>query len=267
MGGTKIEAVLVNNQGEVLQRTRIPTMAHEGATVVLERIEAAAKAVMTKKVQGVGIGLPGRVHQGILLGCPNIPSLIGKSVHKLLQKRFDVPVIVENDANCFAIAEHHWGAAKGKKDVCGVVVGTGIGAGIITDNKLYPGSRGGAGEYGAIPYADSSVEEYASGQAILKRYKAKGGKLNDVKSIFKSKEKIAVQTITEAIHTLGWMLITIAKTVEPELIVIGGGVSNEPILKPLREILKEANRETKLVKNKLGGSSGVLGAASLVFRN
>lgn len=265
VGGTKIEAVLADEQGRVLQRTRIPTQAQEGAGAVLERIESAAKAVMTHKVRGVGIALPGTINRDVLLECPNIPSLEGKNVLKMLQKRFGVPVIVENDANCFALAEHRWGAGKGKGDVVGLIIGTGVGAGIIIDGKLYNGARGGAGEYGQIPYGKSTVEDYAAGPGILRRYQEKGGKLQDVRDVFKSKEGAAKETLSEAYNAMGWLLATISRSVDPHIIILGGGVSDEPLLAPLRRLLKEAGCTTPVAKNRLGSSSGVLGAASLAL--
>ena len=121
---------------------------------------------MSDHIKAIGIGVPSVVdtHTGIVYDVQNIPSWKEVAIAQKMQELYKLPVLVNNDANCFALGEYHFGKGKGTKSMVGVTIGTGIGAGIIINGKLYCGPNCGAGEFGMIGYLDKVVEYYASGQ-------------------------------------------------------------------------------------------------------
>jgi predicted NBD/HSP70 family sugar kinase len=221
----------------------------------------------SRKDISVGISFPGYLEEGLLKSCPNIPLLEGKPLRQLLHRHIKHPLIVENDANCFALAEQQLGAGKGKKYVVGLIVGTGIGTGIIANDQLFMGSMGGAGELGHVHYKDGmSYEEYAAGPGIMKRYLSNGGIREKAEKIFEKKTLVADKTIKDTITAISSLCIIIIRAYDPEIIVLGGGVSNAPILKEIQKNIKEEGFSCKIVRNELGDGSGSIGAALLALK-
>lgn len=264
VGGTKIEGVLMDEQGVVHKRRRIPTLAEEGPEAVLERVGLVVRKLTRRKNLQVGISFPGHIDkEGILHSCPNIPGLEGKPLRQLLHRHVKHHLIIENDANCFALAEQRAGAGEGKKHVVGLVIGTGIGTGIIANGKLLIGSKGLAGEIGHLPYGDGDIESYAAGPGILHRYFKHGGVKEKADRIFEKKTLIGKKTVRETIEALAWLCLVIEKAYDPEIIILGGGVSNAPILQDLRREAKEQGVTCMITRNSLGDAAGALGAAIL----
>lgn len=265
VGGTKIEGVLMDEQGIVHKRKRIPTLAEEGEEVVLERIGLLVRKLTRRKNLKIGISFPGHIDkEGILHGCPNLPGLEGQPLRQLLHRHLKYRIVIENDANCFALAEQRAGAGEGHKHVVGLIIGTGIGAGIIANGKLMIGHNGLAGEIGHIPFKDDDIESYAAGPGILRRYFKHGGLKEKADRIFEKKTLISKKTIRETVEALAWLCVIIEKSYDPEIIILGGGVSNAPILKDLNKAAKERGVSSKIVRNTLGDAAGALGAAFLV---
>ncbi len=283
IGGTKIEGVIVNSKYKVLERCRVPTLAHESKKVVLNQILEVVEKMMTPEIEGVGFSIAGFLDdKGTWLNSPNIPDVNGMKLRKYLEKRIDVPIAIENDADCFALAEHRFGAGKGTTNMLGVIWGTGIGCGIIINNKLYQGSRGGAGEIGQMVidskkpgvhnYAFGDFEGWCSGPHIVARYKKAGGKLKNATadSIHYSREAVAKKQTAITLEKMGTGLANLCAIFNPDAIVLGGGVSNVTFYPEIRKAVKQYGRphlvkNVKILKNKLGDSSGVLGAASLIL--
>ena len=283
LGGTKIEGILMDEKGKVLKNYRMPTQAHRPLKVILNNIITVVEKLKDKPIQGVGIGVPGVVlPNGKLVDIPNIKPLKNLNIAKVLEKKLKTKVFAENDANCFALAEHRLGAGKGTKNMLGVTIGTGIGGGIILNGKLYRGYVGAAGEFGhqvinpqgpKYGILKGEFESWCSGPNIVKRYKKQGGK-SDFTSpahIFQSKEKIAKQVMKETYKYLGIGLGNLVNILNPDLIVLGGGVSNLPFYREVNITTKEFSmpclrKKIKVVKNKLGDSAGKIGAAALVFQ-
>jgi predicted NBD/HSP70 family sugar kinase len=267
VGGTKIAGFLVTDQGKVLKGVRVPTKPEEGSEAVLQRIASVAEKLSKNKEVPVGIAFPGFLDHGRLHACPHLPTLEGKPLLKLLAAHLPGrKVVLENDAKAFALAEHAWGAGKGTDHMIGLIIGTGIGAGVISEGVLLRGSRGGAGEIGHLAYLPGvEIEQHVAGPAILKRYHAHGGK-GKIEKAFTGKDAAATKTTRETIEALGWLCESIIKIYDPERIILGGGVSKAPVIAPLNDYLRKKGITSCMVlRNNLGDSAGGLGAAILAF--
>ncbi len=279
IGGTKIEGILVNDKYKIIKKNIKKTEADKPREITLKNIFSVIKELKQNyKLSGIGISTAGYVKNKVLVNCPNIPNLNNINIIKDFKKNIKEKFIVENDANCFALAENiYWK----KKNLVGVILGTGIGTGIIINGKLYRG-KSGSTEFGHTIIASSGLkcrcgkkgdfESWCSGNSILKRYKKLGGKLKKTQEIFKSKDKLAKKIIDETYKYLGIGLANIITALNPDLIVLGGGVSNgidyNRINKEVKKnVIKELRDDVKIVKNKLGADSGVIGAVELIKLN
>lgn len=289
IGATKIRGVLARADGKILIRREIETKAKRKKAAILENIVKFIDCLKSEaeirklKLKGVGVGVPGTIKKGkIIFGGGTLKQLIGVNLKNLIQKKTGLKTALENDSAAFAFAESRFGAAKNFNRVAGIIWGTGIGSGII-DKKKKICKAVEMGHFLVEPNAEESkdacgqrgcVENLASGKNIIRRYYARGGKIKNagVKEIYRSKEKIAKEVLEEAYKYLGTGISTLIERTKPEIIVIGGGVSNLP--NPAREKLKKyickfapkAAQKIKIVKSKLGDFSGALGAAMLVYR-
>ena len=181
IGGTNIHGILISSDGRVIKRHRNKTQADKPTKRIISNIINTIDALVENNVVGIGLSIAGVVDkQGKFLFSPNIPSFKGLNIKNDLKKRFKIKVCQENDANCFAIAEHTYGAGKNRKSMVGLIVGTGIGGGIILEHKLYKGLHGFAGEFGHSIIDPSGpkcscglngdFESLFSGHNIVKRY-------------------------------------------------------------------------------------------------
>ena len=282
LGGTKIECVILEPNGKVLVRTRSPTEADKGVAHILSNIKKIIDKVTTCVPSGfsIGIGTPGSISMKTgLLRNSNTQCLNGTPFKELLQEKLKQDVLVENDANCFALAEATYGAGRDCRVVLGVILGTGCGAGIVIDRKIYSGINKIAGEFGhhTVSFENGRtcwcgrrgcVETYVSGSGIEAQYFKKTGNRDTAKNILGSSCEEAYILKREFYDVLGVSLGNVCNILDPEIIVLGGGLSNH---RPLyREVIKQIQRhtfsdtfKTKFVKNRLGDSAGVIGAAIL----
>ncbi|MBC8500363.1 MAG: ROK family protein [Nanoarchaeota archaeon] len=272
VGGTKIEAALVSEDGKIINRIRTPTQDSKGRKVVINNILSVIKKLDKKNLSVVGLSIAGVIDEKGVLSCPsNLKCLEGVNVAKELERSFGKKVLQENDANCFVLAEYKIGAARGYKNVVGIILGTGIGGGIIINRKLYKGKTGGAGEFGhTVISANKDFETLCSGPGIVRRYRDAGGKIKDPnpEKIFASKELIARQVVEDTYNYFRIGFVNIINSLDPDIIVLGGGLSNLPLYSRLnrevkRYVIPALAKNVKIVKNKLGDSSGVIGAAFL----
>ncbi|MBW2968297.1 ROK family protein [Candidatus Woesearchaeota archaeon] len=284
IGGTKIEGCLVSETGKIIDRIRFPAEAKKGKAQVLKNIcdviDYLKKENKGKRVSGIGAGIPGFCdRKGVIIHMPNAP-LKGMNLSMYLNKKFGCPVSIDNDANCFALAENMFGAGKGSSTCVGVIFGTGVGAGIVVDGRTFKGCCGGAGEIGHNMVTDkgrlqigkNNYESYCGAPYIIKRYKATGGKIQDpdTKKIFSSKEPKAQMIVRQTHEYAARLLGSVVNTLNPDCIVLGGGVSNALSPALLQEEIKKyaipfSASKVRVRRHKLGDSSGVLGAAALVF--
>ncbi len=309
LGGTKTEAVVVRLGGadpEVLARRRIATARELGYTHIVEQTRALVEDVARDAgvdlgaIGGIGVGMPGSVttrradgsatRGPELVKNSNTTCLNGMPFRADLTKALGrADVAFANDANCFALAEAVWGAARGARVAFGVIMGTGVGGGVVlrdphetTRARAWDGAQGIAGEWGHVVLDPSSgpacycgrrgcIETYLSGPAIERDYASRSGKelrLAEIAELAKEGDKIATALLAQRIDTFGRALSVVINVLDPDVIVLGGGVSNLELLydEGLRAVARWVFNDvvaTRIVKNELGDSAGVLGAALL----
>lgn len=293
MGGTKLEGVILGSaeNPEVLFRDRIPTEAELGYEHILK--QAKKLFDMMRKEAGVkpariGIATPG-VHDpklGTMKNC-NTVALNGKPLKKDLEKLLGVKLEMANDADCFALAEAQLGVVKEQfpeaKVVFGVIMGTGVGGGIVIDGKAIIGLQGIAGEWGHNFLHESGgpcycgksgcVEKVISGPALESYYFSETGNkkpLKDIVALAESKvDPTAQKTMLRLIEYFGLALSVVINILDPDVVVIGGGVGNIDLLydrgrDAVAKYIFNNRLETPIVRPSLGDSAGVFGAAFLV---
>lgn len=282
LGGTKIAGALVTPSGKVLMDVQIPTEAKKGKKVVINNIKKAIDTLIQShkvKIKAIGIGAPGPIlyEKGIVVEAPNLPGWKRVNLRNILKQHYKVPVFVDNDANCAALAEAWFGAGKFVDHFVYLTISTGIGGGIIINKKLYRGVTGSAGELGHMvidikgPKCGCGkyghFEALASGTAIkrITGMDAIGAHLAAHQG-----DKKVKQALKEAAHYLAIGLANLTNIFNPELIVIGGGLSNMwqhlvlPAKKEFRRYaLIQPAKAVKIVRAKLKHDAGVLGAAAL----
>ena len=288
LGGTKIEGVLLDHKLRVLARERLPTEQEHGyehilgqiATVVGLLREAAATPVATV----IGVGAPGSISSRTgLLKNSNTACLNGRKLDLDLEQRLGARVRLENDANCFALAEALAGAGRGAEVVFGVILGTGVGGGIVIDGHLRTGPNRIAGDWGhhSIDPAGPScycgqrgcVEALLAGPALEAAYRCSAGSAASVRVPEIARRAGAGDAAAQAVIErwlggFGRALANLIDILDPDVVVLGGGLSNLSVIYP-RGVAEVAaavfNDElrTPIVRNQLGDSAGVIGAALL----
>ena len=292
LGGTKIEGVVLVSLDDPnpMVRTRLETGAEHGYANILKQIDKLV-ALMKQETglipQQIGIGTPG-VLDPLLQTMKNCNSteLNGKALKKDLEKLLNTTIILANDANCFALAETHWGIIKQKhsdsKLVFGIIMGTGVGGGIVFDGKVWNGKHGIAGEWGHNFLDESGgacycrkkgcVETVLSGPALQRYYKGITGrelKLKEIVSNYlQGNDEAAKLTMKRLAFFFGKAVSVVTNLLDPDIIVVGGGVGNIDVIysegiKSLGEYIFNNGVEVPIVKPSLGDSAGVFGAAAL----
>jgi fructokinase len=284
LGGTKIEGVVLGDNEEVLLRERTATEAERGYEHIVARVgELASKLLQAAPgCPWVGVGTPGAVstRSGRMKNC-NTLCLNGRDLPADLAGSIGRPVRVENDANCFALAEAKRGAAAGADVVFGVILGTGVGGGIVCGGRLLPGLQHVAGEWGHHSIDPSGpvcycgqrgcVERYLSGPALEADYESEAGSRATVAEIVaraRQREEAARAVFARYLARFGRALANVVSILDPDVIVLGGGLSN------IDELYDEGRRavagdvfndelRTPIVRHALGDSAGVIGAAML----
>jgi len=277
LGGSKIKGILMNEKGEMLNSYVYPTEAHEPRRHILKNIIDVINHVRTGDVVKIGFSSPGFALPNGRMACmPNIKKLEGVNLKKEVEKRTRLKVVLENDANCFALAEQRRGAAKECRNIVGVIIGTGVGTGIIINGEIYRGAIGGAGECGHTKLVVSNevkeVEDFISGPNIVKRYEQLSNrKADSPRILLEKKDEFARKVYGEFVFYTGLFFSNLINTFNPEMIVVGGGVSNIDFYKDVEKIVKKyahpkLSRFCRIRKNALGDDSGVIGAAELVLK-
>ena len=282
LGGTKIEAILIDNQFQVIERKRVPTMRDDGYSAILKRIIDLAKDMInTADIDGpIGICTPGAIEPKTgLLKNSNTVCLIGQPIQKDMEKELKIPVLMENDANCFALAEATIGAAKKYNVVFGVILGTGCGGGISIHKNIHRGANRIAGEWGHHTlYPDGRdcycgnkgcTESYISGTALEKEWQEISGTFARVTDVIDNKlYESHPEWRSNLILNFGRAMANVIDILDPDAIVLGGGLSKIDFLytdgkeSAYSETFSEIV-STPILKNKLGDSGGVFGAAML----
>ncbi len=269
MGGTFIRCGLVNGSKLELVHS-LDTKASGGTEEILADIISLIEKTGTAGINSIGIGVPSVVdpEKGIVYDVQNIPSWQEVHVKDILEKKFGIPVFVNNDANCFILGEKYFGAAREYKNAVGITIGTGLGVGIIINGKLYNGRNCGAGEFGSVPYKDHTYEYYCSGQFFKEIYKTTGSELS---SRAFNRDPEAVRIFAEFGAHLGEAVKLIMYALDPNIIVLGGSVIKsfdlfeESMRRSIEQLyFKNSLKNLKLEVSKLE-QAAVLGAAALAY--
>jgi glucokinase len=292
LGGTNIRFAAVRPDGEIVSSHRRNTPTGDRAAVVEAIIDGFARVLKASGVRqpfAISAAVPttSSTADGVLSKLPNLPLLDNFDLGGLLRNEFGVQVFVVNDATSATIGEHWLGASKGSATVIGITLGTGVGGGLIIDGRPYTGADGSAGEIGHICIdpngpecgcgSNGCLEQYASGTAILRMASDVRLKVRSPKEVFelaKTGNKHAIGVFDDAGRALGVGLSSLINVLNPDTIVIGGGVASSwSLLRSgvFSEVRKRsfaipAERVT-IVRAKLGERSGVLGAARIAFLN
>jgi predicted NBD/HSP70 family sugar kinase len=293
LGGTKIEgAVLASiDSANVISRLRLPTESSKGYEHILNQIHQVVEKLKSETGQSpaaIGIGTPGTLDPlSQTLKNSNTTCLNGKYLKKDLEEKLGVPVKMANDANCFALAEAKMGAVPkvlpNAEVVFGVIMGTGVGGGLVVHGKVINGRQGIGGEWGHNFLDESGgpcycgktgcVEQVLSGPALQRFYESVSGKGLIMPEILEryrqGNDPYATETIVRLIQFFGLAMSVVINIVDPDVIVLGGGLGNIDLLytEGVEEVKKHVfnNRlDTIFLKPELGDSAGVFGAAMLL---
>ncbi len=269
LGGTKVGIGRVE-KGRIIRHISAAVSGQGSAAEVIEEVVGAIARVFDPDVVGIGVGVPSvvDVEKGIVYDVQNIPSWKEIPLKEILEKRFGRPVYINNDANCFAVGEKHFGRGRRFRHLVGLIVGTGLGAGIILNNRLYSGPNCGAGEFGMIPYKDSILEHYCSGQYFVREHGIKG---EDLFARAARGEPEALKIFDRFGSYLGDALMIIMLAVDPEAIILGGSVPRAFSLfeKAMRERMQSFPYRKMLERIVIETSEqpeiAILGAAALYY--
>ncbi|MBR5555104.1 ROK family protein [bacterium] len=306
VGGTNVKLALVNENGQIVYSNSVPTRAEMGYEFTVNNIKQAIYELLketkleAKDIQGIGFGFPGQVDYkaGIVRNAPNIPGWVEVPIAKLIEDEFHIPTRVDNDVRCAALGELNYGAGKGCENMVCITVGTGIGSGLIINGKLVRGASNAAGEIGHIKLQmhDGPIcgcgdtgcfEAFASGPSIVAMAEEyiKGGKSTKYREMAngtaitpfivceaaKAGDPVAQRIFTIMGEYLGVGLSSVVNLLNPEKIIIGGGVADagEILMRPLVETLRKramkiAGSAVEVVPAQLGNTAGVIGASLLI---
>ncbi len=304
LGGTNISTGIVDENGNILVKASTPTIKGRDAEDILDDMAELSKKLMNelnvteKDIEAIGVGLPGMIDKkkGISIYANNL-KFNNTNIVEEMQKRIDLPCYIENDANCAAIGENVCGVAYGSENLIYITIGTGLGAGIIINGKVFDGSFGGGGEAGHMVIVAEGEEctcgrkgcweAYASASALRREGRIAAAKypnskiydlvdgnikLIDAKTVFDAADlgdEVAIEIIDMYIKYLAVGLVNLVNIFQPEAIIIGGGVcaQGDKLINPLKEILSKrvygGQLKTKLCIATLGNDAGIVGAAML----
>jgi glucokinase len=309
IGGTKIAAGIVDREGRIIVDSRRPMVPDRGANAGLTAVAEAISAVFAEAgpnrpaIQGIGICSPGPLDpiRGVIINPPNLPCWRNFPLVSEVAKLYEIPVVLENDANAAALAEVLWGSARRYGNVFYATIGTGIGTGIVVNGGIYHGRTGSAGEGGHMSIDHRGprcgcgkagcIEALAAGPAIAKRAQAKlledsgagqsaminlaGGDASAVtceivEAAYNSGDSLAKEVLMETSSLLSLWLSNVVDLLEPEVIVIGGGVSKmlSPFFENIRtqmieHCLNSRADEIPLLMAHYGAQAGIAGAAAV----
>ncbi len=306
IGGTNIKIALVDFDGKIIYSNTTPTRADMGFEAGVANIKQAIKDLMQetnqneKSIEAIGFGLPGQIDYkaGMVKNLPNIPGWINVPLAKLIEDEFSIPTRLDNDVRCAALGELNFGAGKGCENLICITVGTGIGSGIVLNGKLVRGASNAAGEIGHIKLTlengplcgcgdHGCFEAYASGPSIVAMAKEfiAGGKSAKYKEMATDGiitpyivaqaallgDAVSLQIFKRMGEIIGIGLASVVNLLNPEKIIIGGGVADagDILLEPIRKTIADRamsiqGNAVKIVPAQLANAAGVIGASLLI---
>ncbi len=304
LGGTNLKYALGTENGEIILKKSRPSQADRSQKAIFENMFVAVEELKAEadnrkeKVLSIGVGSPGSIdfETGQLKGTtPNLPNWAKAPIKKSLEEKFNIPTWADNDANIMALAEARLGAGKGYKNILCLTLGTGIGGGILIDNQVLRGEHYSAAEVGHIIVAYNGIrcncgnkgclEAYTTAPAMVKRYQKKLKRLGlaydinklNTEYIFQRASRndgLAKETITETCQYLGAGIASISNIIDPEVVIIGGGVSEagDSFIKKIEDEVRQYSvksimQNIKVDKAQMGNDAGIVGAILLAAEN
>ena len=284
IGGTNIRAGAVTVDGTVTgDPVSVATGAKEDKDRIVARIVGSISEIIKRNelsktdIKGIGLGVTGPldVKNGSILQCLNLPTMDFFPLRDVIEKEFNLPVFMNNDANAMILGECFWGAGKGARSVLGITVGTGLGCAIVLDKKIWMGSTETAGEIWISPYKNGIIEDIVSGNGISKLYeKLSGHKVTaeEIATLAFHGNKSAKAAWNEFGKIVAYALAWSVNLLDPEIVIIGGSIANamELFLPALEESLRKnicpvPAQNLRIVRTQLGDNAGFIGAAVLVY--
>lgn len=283
LGGTKILAGVVDAGGRILGQVKLPTEADKDAETILNNMVSAAREALAMAgasvddVLGVGVGSPAPLDmfKGILLSPGNLPSLHGFPIVARVAEALGRPVVLNNDANCFGLAEALYGAGAGAEVCCGFTLGTGLGAFLVIRGELFNGPHGASTEIWCSPYQGDQVEEKVSGRGVARNYRKLTERVataREIAALAESGDAQARQAWREFGRDLAVPVAWVCNVADPDVVVLGGSMSKawdlfqETMFDEATKYINEVTRRTlRIVPDKLGDAAGMLGAAALIL--
>ena len=278
IGGTMIKYGLVSSNGEVLSTDKIKTEAKKGLNNILNKIDNIFKRYKKNDPVGIAVSGTGQINGiigKVIGGNPIIPNWIGTNLVKILEEKYNLPAVLENDVNCVALGEKWIGAGKDLSNFICLTIGTGIGGGIILNNQLFRGENFVAGEFGHTLIKKGEFEQFASTTALIRLVKEKTGKILNGKEIFDLEKKEIVEyqeVISEWIENLTDGLSSIVYCFNPANIILGGGVigQGEALINRIKNSLfkkigLQFKEKLNIIQAKLGNNAGMIGASYLLL--
>ena len=307
VGGTNVKIALVDGEGKIIYSNSVPTYAQMGYEYTVNNIKQAIRDLMketntdAKEIEGIGFDFPGQVdyNTGVVKLAPNIPGWINVPIAQMIEEEFNIPTRIDNDVRCAALGELKFGAGKGCENFVCITVGTGIGSGLVINGQLVRGAANAAGEIGHIKLQMNGgpicgcgdtgcLEAFASGPSIVAMAQEylKGGKSTKFREMAGADGEITPYIVAKAAEAgdpvakrifeivgtyIGMGLVSVINLLNPEKVIIGGGVAaaGDLLLDPIRKTIKEramvvAGNSVEIVPAELGNSAGVIGASMLV---
>ena len=238
IGGTNIRAGAVDFDGNLIGESySIPTNATDRKELIFKRIADSVSIVISRNnidksaIQGIGLGCTGPLDlkNGLILQCPNLPTMDYFPLRSEIEKTFNLPVFLNNDANAMMLGESVWGAGKGSSSVLGVTLGTGFGCAIVLNGKIWVGATETAGEIWISPYRDGFIEEVVSGSGVSNLYEKLSGQKASSKAIADlalEGDLVAKSVWEEFGKAVAFALSWAINLLDPEVVIIGGSISN-----------------------------------------
>ena len=307
VGGTNVKIALVDDKGKIIYSNSVPTYAQMGYEYTVNNIKQAIRDLMKETntkpsdIQGIGFDFPGQVDYktGVVKLAPNIPGWVNVPIAKMIEDEFHIPTRIDNDVRCAALGELKFGAGKGCENFVCITVGTGIGSGLVINGKLVRGAANATGEIGHIKLQmqdgpicgcgdTGCLEAFASGPSIVAmaqeylksgkstKFREMAGVDGEITPYIVAKAAEAGDPVAKRIfektgYYIGMGLVSVINLLNPEKVIIGGGVAEagDLLLEPIRKTIKEramviAGSSVEIVPAELGNSAGVIGASMLV---
>jgi glucokinase len=283
-GGTKILTGAMTRDGKIIgEPVKIATKSSEPADVILDSIRSAVIDVMRNcgakidDIKGIGLGVTGPldISNGTILECPQLPTMHFFPLRKRIGELFNVPVYMNNDANCLIYAEALFGAGKGKNNVVGFTLGTGLGCAIILNGKIFSGATESAGEIWTSAYGNGIIEDFISGAGVSELYKSFSGKEKtslEIARLAEQGDRDALSAWSEFGRHLSVAVSWTINLIDPDVLILGGSIANaykffsasleQNLFGKICPVPKE---KTKIVCAELGGNAGLIGAAALAL--